>query len=209
MEAFSETVLEYLEEHWIELLVAAGSAAVGWFFGRRRAASEWRKREFYDRLNVSLTSIHDGKLRIRTLIEKRCDEVFLNRVASETVITKARQTTTESCLLDLPKDDYWFYLNSVLNEVSERFAEGQVRRDLHADVCCARYLICLTSEAAGSVRTRKVRAMVVQQSLLENIGEEPPEFESPNHLTRWETMKELSVAWKKTPWKFQSVEICM
>ena len=209
MDAFWENVIAYLKEHWIELLVAAGSAVVGWFLGRRRAAAEWKKREFYDRLNVSLTSIHEGKLRIRTLIEKRCDEVFLNRVASETVISKARQTTTDSCLLDLPQNDYWFYLNSVLNEVSERFAEGQVRRDLQANVCCGRYLICLTSEAAGSVRTRKVRAMVVQQTLLENLSEEPPQFESPNHITRWETMKELATAWKQTPWKFQSVEICL
>jgi hypothetical protein len=161
MDGLLESILTYLRDHWIELLLAAGTAVVGWFLGRRRARHEWQRKEFYDRLNVSLTTVQGGRLLIRTLIEKRCEEVFLNRVASESVIAAARRTTERAPILPLPEGDYWYYLNAVLNEVAEKFAEGTVRRDVRGEAACERYLLCLTSEAAGAVRTRKVRAMLV------------------------------------------------
>jgi hypothetical protein len=209
VEQIWDSVLTYLKDHWVQLLVAVGSAGLGWVFGKRRARSQWRKREFYDRLNVSLSSIRDGKLLIRTLIEKRCDEVFLNRVATETVLAAAHRTTADDSLLSLPEDDYWFYLNAVLNEVAEHFAEGQLRRDAGGEVVCATYLLCLTCENAGGIRTRKVRAMMVQKTLLENLPSETPRFESPTHSTRWDTLRQLAAARKTYPGRFLEVEICV
>jgi len=209
MNDFLDLIFGYLRDHAIELLVAFGTAILGWYLGKRRASSEWKKKEFYNRLNVSLNSFRDGTLLIRTLLEKRCDEIFLNRIAAETVVAKARETTAEAPLLPLSKEDYWFYLNSVLNEIAERFAEGQVRRDIGGNVKSMVYLICLTSEAAGEVKTRKVRAMVVQKGMLLNLPEEIPALESPTHRTRWETLQQLAVEFSRHPHKFLEVEICV
>ncbi len=86
--------------------------------GRWRAAQSWKKREFFDRLNVSLNSLHGGKLLIRTVLEKTCDEILLNKVAVERLIKMAQQTTKDNPLIPIPKEDRWFYLNAVLNELS-------------------------------------------------------------------------------------------
>lgn len=204
-----ESLFEQFEEHWIKFVTAALFMGVGWFFGKRRAKSEWSRKEFLDRLNVSLTSIDDGTLKIRTIIEKACQEVFLNTVAAEAINAAARQTTEENPLLPLAEDDYWYYLNAVLNEIAEKFAEGQIRRDLGLPVEVGTYLICLTCEKAGAVRTQKVRAMVVRKSLLSNLPENMPKFESPNHSTRWETLQFLAKTWKTAPHQFLEVELCM
>jgi hypothetical protein len=51
--------------------------------------------------------------------------------------------------------------------------------------------------------------MVIQRSLLEQLPPEPPAFESPHHLTRWETLKQLAGEWSQRPWKFIEVELCV
>ena len=209
MSELIETLFEQFEEHWVKFVTAALFMGVGWFFGKRRAKSEWAKKEFLDRLNVSLTSIDDGTLEIRTIIEKACQEVFLNTVAAEAINVAARQTTEDNPLLPLAEDDYWYYLNAVLNEIAEKFAEGQIRRDLGLPVEVGTYLICLTCEKAGAVRTQKVRAMLVSESLLSNLPEKTPTFESPNHSTRWETLQFLAKTWKTAPHQFLEVELCM
>ena len=212
METFTallDAIVERLEDHWIKILTGMAFMAVGWFFGKRRAQKNWEKKEFLDRLNVSLTRITDGTLQIRTLLEKSAADIFLNSVAVGGVMAAAQKTTPEDPILPLPKDDYWYYLNSVLNEIAEHFATGQIRRDLGQNVECGRYLITLTNECDGAVRTRKVRAMVVRRELLENLPEEDPKFESPNHKTRWKTLKQISESWKNDPHRFIDVEICI
>jgi hypothetical protein len=206
---FFKPLLTFLYEHWTQIVPIVGSAVVGWWFGKRRARQAWRKREFLDRLNFFLTTLKDGKLLIRTLMEKRCDEVFLNTVASEAVVASARQTTESDPLLPLPEADYWFYLNAVLNELAEKFAEGSLRRDLGQPVTCGRYLICLTSEAAGTARTRKVRSLVVQKSLLVNLPAAVPLLEAPSHSTRWKTLQQLAALYAATPDRFLEVELCV
>ncbi|MEZ6056522.1 MAG: hypothetical protein R3C01_07440 [Planctomycetaceae bacterium] len=208
MSQLFETLRDLIVTHWQKLIPILVSAFVGWFFGKRRAKQAWKNREFFDRLNFSLTTLIDGKLSIRTLVEKRCEEVFLNSVATETVIAKARQTTAADPVLQFDRDDTWYYLNAVLNELSERFSDGVVRRDLGMKVSSARYLICLTCETAGNIRTHKVRALVIQKQLLTNLPEEPPAFESPNHSTRWETIKLLATIYKATPHRFLEMELC-
>ena len=87
------TLLDYLHDHWIKVATAAGLMGAGWLLGRWRARSEWRRKEFLSRLNVSLNIVRDGKLHIRTLLEKSCEEVFLNSVAAERVMAAARRTS--------------------------------------------------------------------------------------------------------------------
>lgn len=209
MDEVYQLLVTYVREHWSKFVSVLFSAAVGWWFGKRRARQKWRSREFLDRLNFSLTTVRDGRLLIRTLMEKKCEEVFLNTVATETVLAAAKQTTADNSLLSLPDDDDWFYLNSALNELSEQFAHGSLRRDLNQPVTCGRYLICLTSEAAGTSRTRKVRCLVVQKSLLVKLPTEAPQFEADSHGTRWTTLQQLSQAYQRSPGRFLEVELCV
>jgi len=209
MGAIFDTAMEKFDEHWIKFATAAGFMAVGWLIGRYRAYKNWEKREFYERLNISLNSMQDGKLVIRTLSEKRCDEIFLNASAAKQVADSARLTTEQDPLLPLDKDDYWYYLNSVLNEISEQFAQGHIKKDLGQQVTCAKYLICLTSEVAGTLRMRKVRAMVIQESVLLKLPKEVPKMAAQSHSTRWTTLQQLAAMYQKEPHRFLTMEICL
>jgi hypothetical protein len=204
-----EVISDYFHDHWVKFATAALFMAVGWFFGKRRARAEWKRREFNDRVNISLNAIREGTLVIRTLMEHSCTDVFLNSVAVQTLADAARNTSPADPLLELPQQDYWYYLNAVLNKMGEKFSDGQIRRDLGLPVTTATYLMCLTSESAGEVRTRKIRAMVIQKKLLESLPEKDPKFESPNHATRWQTLKYLAKEYKVDPYKFLAVEICI
>jgi len=204
-----ELLFEYLNEHWIKFVMAGLFMGAGWFFGKRRARREWRAREFLGRLNFSLNTLDDGVLKIRTLSEKSCADVFLNQVAADCVTATAKLTTPENPTLPLEQDEYWFYLNSVLNELSEQFAQGLLRRDMGLPVKSEEYVICLTAESAGEMKTRKVRAMVIRKSLLTNLPHEQPKFEAKSHATRWTTLTLLSELYQTESWKFLTVELCM
>jgi hypothetical protein len=209
MDQFIESVVEQIQAHWVKFLTAAAFMVLGWLLGKRRARKEWRRKEFFDRVNFSLNMFRDGTLLIRTLMEKRGEEVFLNSVATETVIEAAHHTTAQDPTLSLPESDYWYYLNAILNEVAEKFAHGQIQRDAGAEVTSCMYTLCLTCESAGAMKTRKVRAMMIQKSLLRNLPEEAPKFEQPHHSTRWDTLKQLAAIQKTAPHKFMDVEICV
>ena len=204
-----EALFEKLHSHWVQMMTGAALMVLGWYFGKRRAKADWKKRDFFDRLNVSLNSFHDGKLLIRTILEKSCQEIMLNTVAVEAIIQAAKKTTEKDPVLPLPEVDYWYYLNAVLNEVAEKFSQGQMQRDLGYPVRSDRYLLCLTSEVAGDLRTHKVRAMLVQKSALTNLPKVPPQLESPHHKTRWGTLQPLAAEYAKSPYKFLELEICL
>ena len=81
-------------------------------------------------------------------------------------------------------------------------------RDAGKSVTKTTYLICLACECAGELRTRKVRAMMIQKSLLKNLPEEAPQFESPHHSTRWDTLRIMAEQYKSKPHRFIEMEIC-
>jgi len=204
-----DAVSEQLHDHGSKILTGLVLMALGWFLGKRRARTDWRKRQFYDRLNISLNTLRDGKLLIRTLVEKRVEEVYLNSAATDTIIKMAQQTTATDSTLPLSQNDYWYYLNPLLNELSEQFAAGLIKRDLGLPVTAATYLVALTCECAGDIRMRKVRAMVIQKAILENLPTEVPSLTAPSHATRWTTLNQLAAEWKARPWKFIEVELCL
>jgi hypothetical protein len=200
-------IAEYINDNAVKILTGLLLMGVGWYLGKRRARNEWRKQEFLDRLNISLNSIIDGTLQIRTLSEKRIEDVLLNTVATDRMMAAAKRTTATDPLLPISQADYWYFLNAVLNELSEQFARGHLQRDLRAPVHTAEYLICLTCECAGELRTRKVRAMVVQKSLLTALPKDPPRFLATRHQTRWTTLQAMAAEYQKNPWRFLDVEL--
>ena len=208
LEQLFDFVRDTIQGHWVKFATGLAFMALGWFLGKRRARSQWQKKQFYDRLNVSLNILQPGKpLLIRTLIEKSCEDVFLNKVAVETVLSAARKTTERNPILPLPKSDYWYYLNAVLNELAEKFAVAELKRDLGQPVVTEKYLICLTSEAAGAIRTRKIRAMTIRKDVLTALPAEPPAFERPWHSNRWDTLKILAEEYRRDPEQFMEVEL--
>tara|TARA_R110002096_G_scaffold147671_29_gene307908 strand:- start:1703 stop:2311 length:609 start_codon:yes stop_codon:yes gene_type:complete len=201
-------MIELLKEYWFELTTSLIFLGAGWAIGMHRAKRKWAKREFYDRLNVSLNILRDGKLKIRTLVEKSCEEVFLNAATTQAVTEAARRTNSNDSILDLPIDEYWFYLNSVLNEISEHFAAGYLKRDAGEALLTEKYLVCLTSEEAPEIRQRKVRAMMIRKDVLTQLPAEKPQFESPFHETRWKTLQQISAEYGREPRRFIEVEVC-
>ena len=203
------SIVTAVREHAVKVAAGFVLMLVGWFFGKWRARSHWKKQEFLDRLNISLNTIDEGVLKIRTLSEKHCEQVFLNSSASEAVQAAARKTTAQNSLLPLPVNDTWFYLNAVLNDLSEQFAYGVMKRDMGLSGTSAIYLIALTCELSGEMRTRKIRAMVIKKSVLTNLPAEMPKLESLNHSKRWETLQQLALEYSREPKRFMEIELCV
>lgn len=199
----------YLAENWPEIIWIALAAATASYLAGRRSRVLWRNRSFLDRLNVSLTSIADGTLRIRTILEMDVESVFLNRSAAKTITELASKTSASDPIIAIPREDCWYYLNAVLNEVSERFAGGFLRRDAGLETSPVTYLICLTCEQAGQARTHKIRAMLIQKSLLEKLPSEHPNLERESHITRWQTLQVLAQRYSIAPHYFIEVELLL
>lgn len=202
-----QAIWNAIVEHWLEASVGFVFMAIGLWWGRRRAQKAFRKRQFFERLNISLNSIVDDTLQIRTLSEKTSSEVFLNTVAVEKLLKAAAKTTVEDPLIPFDSDDHWFYLNSVLNEVSEQFADGFLQREAGQPTETVSFVICLTNECDGNLRTRKIRAMVVRRDLLENLPEKCPQLEQDHHDTRWKTLTIMARRWKENPIQFKELEL--
>jgi hypothetical protein len=184
MDQWLQAIREQLSDHGIKYLTAAGFTLAGWLAARWKAARDWRKREFFNRLNV-----------------------FLNSLAAQRLIQAAQKTTPDNPFIPIRNEDRWFYLNAVLNELSERFANGLFRREAGLPVNAQRFLICLTNEADGDVRTRKIRAMVIRKDLLENLPDTPQTLEKPTHRVRWKTLQLMQQKWKSDPTLFIEVEV--
>jgi hypothetical protein len=212
-------IIEFLnaavETFWqrVAVLVAttAASFLLGRWLGMYQARRAWKKKEFLDRLNVSLNAFHDGTLHIRTLLERPLDEVFHNDLAAKKIREACARTTVANPLLPLRPKDCWFLLNFVLNAVAEHFSAGAVRREAGEPVRAVRYALFLTCEVVEAGRMRKVRAMLVRPELLKDFpyAVKMPELEQPWHDVRVRTLRQAADLYHKQPDHFLEVEICV
>lgn len=183
----------------------------GRYWGRYKAQKEWKSKEFFDRVIVSLNIFANGGLKIRTVLERSIEEVFLNRVAIEMVEKASRACTVEDPMLMIPKADRWYLLNYVLNAVAEHFSAGHVKRDAGVPVSIVKYALFLTCEVVGDERIRKVRAMLVRTELLDEFPyqDSMPGLENPWHADRIKTLRKASEVYKKEPDLFLTLEVCV
>lgn len=225
----AQAISDFVEAHWLKAIVSCAFLLTGVFWGKWRAYWQWIRKEYTGRLNISLNIIDEGKckpyvpingprnleapvfrLKIRTLLEKNLLEVFINKVAAHKVESAAHHTEgSKHCpLLPLNDDDRWHLLNAVLNELSEQFNTGCVKQAVGDEYTSYLFLVCLTYEVAGDVRTRKVRAMVIRHDQLLSLPDEI-ELESPHHQTRVDTLRKMAEVYKEDPSYFVEVEICV
>jgi hypothetical protein len=193
------------------LISTVASFVFGRWWGNRAARRDWQRKEFYNRINISLNILADGKLKIRTLMERPLAQVFSNKIAEEKVMAASRRTTVANPMLPIAKEDCWYLLNFVLNEVAEHFSAGHVRQDAGEPVKAVTYLICLTCEVVGDERIRKTRAMLIRKDVLENFPykDQLPELENPWHETRVQTLRTAAELYKTHPENFLKLEICV
>jgi hypothetical protein len=200
---------ELAERHWSQIALTLIGLWFGAWWGRRRAARQWKRKEFLDRLNVSLNILADGKLQLRTILEDGQEAILLNKIAVDKIQEASKKTTEANPLLPLEPDDAWYLLNAVLNEISERIPLGHLKRDMGLPTQSEQYLLALTFECAGAMRTRKVRAMMIKKSTLLKLPEKLPTFENPWHETRFRTLQAMAAAYQRTPHLFLEMEVCV
>lgn len=208
-----DALLGAVGDHWAKIVTGVAVFWFGRLLGRRRARADWQQRQFLNRMMVSLNSIHAGAegkktLAIRTLLEKNVDEILLNAVACEKVLDAAAKTTEQDPILPIAPEDRWLILNAVLNEIAEKFATGTLAKDMGLGVEGRRYVLTLTNEVAGPVRTRKIRAMLVQKDLL--LGgafDASLALESPSHITRLDTLAKMRARLEREPDLFLELEL--
>ena len=210
-----EVVNETTKRVVVTVLVAAITSTATFFagrwYGRYVAGRQWHSKEFLDRIIISLNIFADGYLKIRTVMERSLDEVFLNRLAVEKVNAAARATTVENPIMPIAKADRWFLLNFVLNAVAEHFVDGQIRLDAGQPVTKVRYALFLTCELVGEERIRKVRAMLVRVDLLADFPykDTMPKLENPWHADRIRTLRQAAELYAKEPDNFLVLEVCL
>lgn len=206
-----DVLFDFVQRHWSQVLLSGVSLLVGGLVGRLGAWRRFVNRSFFDRVNVTLNFVDQGEFKIRTLLERNSMDVFRNAEMVRNVTRAARNQDIDP-LLELPEAEYWYYLNAVLNVISERFAEGYVKREagLGAEHT---YLMFLTSETEGPVRQRKVRAMLVREDLLLSTrSEERPRFKNEFHEHRWNSLKQVADEWVGTDGKtsrVRTISICV
>ena len=195
----------------VAVVSGVASFLVGRYWGRYQAGRQWKKKEFLDRVIVSLNLFADGGLKIRTVLERSLDEVFLNRVAVDKVLAAARRCTADTPLLPIDPADRWYILNFVLNAVAEQFALGHIRRDAGQPVTVVRYALFLTAELVGDERIRKVRAMLVRADHLVEFPypDALPALENPWHATRVATLRAAARVYATAPDQFLTLEVCV
>jgi hypothetical protein len=199
----------------VTILVAAITSTATFFFGRwwgrYKASRQWHSKEFLDRIIVSLNIFADGYLKIRTVLERSVEEVFLNRLAIDKVEAAARKTTNEAPIMPIPPQDRWYLLNFVLNAVAEHFVNGNIRQDSGQPVTVVKYALFLTCELVGDERIRKIRAMLIRADLLTSFPYEDslPKLEDPWHADRIKTLRAAAALYKKEPDNFLTLEVCV
>lgn len=188
---------------------SVASFIVGRWWGRYQARKQWQHKQFLGRVTVSLNTLADGWLKIRTIFERSLEEVFLNPVAVAKVRAASLRTTPDSPLLPIAPEDRWFLLNFVLNAVAERFSGGLMRYDAGQPLTPVKYLLFLTCEVVGEDRIRKVRAMLLRKDLLEEFpyAESMPRLEQEWHADRVLTLRRAADLYRKEPDNFLPLEV--
>ena len=210
-----ETALTFLKDHWSKFIgLIVGFIPVLW--GIYRARREWRKREFMSRFSISLNVLRQDAegttLWLPAAGEYDLEEVFHRNRMAVKIVRKAASLTTpeEPFLLTIPEDDRASILNEVANRVEVMLREGSFAVLAGLPVRFVPVVLGLTCEKGADVRIRKVRAMVVEESLLrgiDQIGE--VRFDKPHHVVRLQTLRHMAKLYADKPNMFVRLVVAL
>lgn len=177
----NETTQKLLLSVGIPAVTTVVSFLAGRLWGAYRARQQWMRKDFSERIIVSMNLFNEGRLRIRTIFERTLDEIFPNALAASKIRAASKLTTLANPMLPMAKEDCWYLLNFVLNAVAEHYTQGIVKMDAGLPVTKVTYGLFLTCEVVGDERIRKVRALMLRKDLLENFPypDTMPELENP------------------------------
>jgi hypothetical protein len=206
-----DSILRIVLSIGVPVVSTVASFLIGRWWGNYRARRQWERKDFLGRIIISLNLLQEGRLRIRTIMERTLEEIFPNVIAVQKVRDAAQKTTVENPLLPIGKEDTWFLLNFVLNHVAEHFTQGLVKMDAGQPVTKVIYAIFLTCEQIGDMRIRKVRAMLVRKDALENFPytDSMPELENSWHADRIVTLRKAAEIYRTQPDQFLMLEVCV
>lgn len=195
----------------VAIVTSTATFFAGRWWGQYKANRQWQKKEFLDRITVSLNIFAGGYLKIRTVMERSLSEIFLNKVAIAKIWAAARATAPDRPVMPIPKEDRWYLLNFVLNAVAEHFVNGHVKQDAGQPVATVKYALFLTCELSGEIRIHKVRAMLVREDLLLDFpyADAMPQLERDWHSDRIKTLRQAAELYKKEPDNFLTLEVCI
>ena len=201
-----------------QLLGLFGGLFIGWFWGQWQGKKNWKRKEFRDSLMVSLNAVEFfpqaapgepvASLKLRTLFQRDLPTLLHNQVMRDSVQTAMKKTSPGNPLLRFSKDDSWFILNAILNQIAEQFAQGEVKAEMGLAVTKRWYTFCLTYEKEGEMRQWKPRALLFDREkflAFPNTGE--IELESPHHQARVATIRSLKQEQHQNPHLFMEIEL--
>lgn len=220
---FAPAVFDPLLAVLPEIFATIIGVSAGWFWANWQAGTAWKKKEFKSKLILGLNSLSyaekkkdDGSsttettLKLRTLFEEDLNAIYRNRAARDVIHRAIEQTKEGDPILRFPQEESWYILNTVLNRISEQFAEGHLKEEMGMEVQKKRFLFCFTYERAGTMRQLKPRIMIMEKDrFLQYPLDENAVFitESDKHTTRIETLRQLRKDYDNSPYLFAEIEL--
>jgi hypothetical protein len=209
------------ENSWEQMLQSSGKAIViffcttvasflvGRWYGRYRSRKQWESREFLGRLLVSLNIFQEGFLKVRTILERNLDDVFINPEAARKVRAAALLTTADNPILPLAAEDSRFLRIFLINAISECFREGLVRYDGGHPLRPVVYLVFLTCEVLDETMLRKIRVMMVRKDVMANFPymDSLPRLEQTKDQVRIKTLRQSAAIYTSAPDHFHEIEL--
>lgn len=209
------SLLALVKEYWAQISFLL-LTLIPILWGIYRARRQWRAREFMSRFSVSLNILRheDGHdvLWIPAAAEYELEDVFHRNKTAMNIVRKAAFATTpdEPFLVTIPEDDRRSILNEVANRVEVMLRDGSFAALAGLPVRYLNLVIGLSCEKGKDIRIRKIRALVVEESLLQNINRlDGVEFDKPHHTFRRQTLRHMAQLYVEKPDHFTRIPIAL
>lgn len=168
--ALPSHVLEVMGSSAKELIVLLFVSAVTGFALFVRQWLEWSRATFESRINISLNTVADGVLRIRTLYEGDVKDAVLSPYARRLLKKAARKTTLDEPSLSFANwNDAWMVYNGIVNTISGLYAAEILAAAIRRETDEEKFLIDITWERDADVQIQKLRVILVQLSTLRTL----------------------------------------
>ncbi len=201
--ALPGSLLEIMDSSAKELIVLLFVSAVTGFALFVRQWLEWRRAAFESRINISLNTIADEVLRIRTLHEDDVKDVVLSPYARRLLKKAAKKTTLDNPFLSFAnQNDAWMVYNGIVNTISGLYAAEMLSAAVHGKTKEEQFFVAITWERDAGTQIQKLRVIVVQLSVLRALfgSGRVIRSEVPNQASRIVTLSDMYRQYVRGEW---------